>query len=91
VPRPSNRRLFCNTPRRLQSATTLFRFLPGRSGGSWEEVSSNAAPQLYDAHEDSNARSPEWHLEVEGAQVKAEADLLHRACSAALKGHTAAG
>ncbi|EFN59732.1 hypothetical protein CHLNCDRAFT_133326 [Chlorella variabilis] len=56
------------TPQGQQSATALFRYLAARNGGQWEEVASNAAAQLYDAHEDSNSRSPEWHLEVDGAQ-----------------------
>jgi len=62
-----------NTPAALcclQAATTLYRFLAGARGGNWEEVSSNAQPQLYDANEDGNKKSPEWHLEVEGAQVR---------------------
>lgn len=59
-------------PAAPQTATSLFRYLAGgRNAGSWEEVATNAAPQLYDAHEDSNAKAPEWHLEMEGAQVGA--------------------
>ena len=63
------------SPRAVQSATALFRYLAARNGGQWEEVASNAAAQLYDAHEDSNSRSPEWHLEVDGAQVRAARSL----------------
>jgi nitrogen fixation-related uncharacterized protein len=54
----------------LQAATTLYHYLPGQRGGQWEEVSNDAQPQLYDANEDSNSKGPEWHLEVEGAQVR---------------------
>eukprot|EP00887_Chlorella_sp_A99_P003933 scaffold11.g3933.t1 len=50
------------------SATRLYRYLSGTGAGSWELVSSAAAPSLYDAHEDSAAKAPEWHLEVEGPQ-----------------------
>ena len=53
-----------------QAPTGLFRYLAGRAGGKWEEVATNAAPQLYDAHEDSK-KAPEWHLEVDGAQAGA--------------------
>lgn len=57
------------TPAGQQTATSLYRYLAGaRGGGSWEEVATNAAHQLYDANEDSNAKAAEWHLEVEGAQ-----------------------
>jgi len=54
----------------LQAPTGLFRFLQAGAGGKWEEVATNAAPQLYDAHEDSK-KAPEWHLEVDGAQARA--------------------
>ena len=54
----------------MQAPTGLFRYLAGRAGGKWEEVATNAAPQLYDAHEDSK-KAPEWHLEVDGAQAGA--------------------
>jgi hypothetical protein len=55
------------TPQGQQAPTSLFRYLAARAGGKWEEVATNAAPQLYDAHEDSK-KAPEWHLEVDGAQ-----------------------
>lgn len=53
-----------------QAATSLYRYLAGPRGGNWEEVASNAVHNLYDAHEDTNSKSPEWHLEVDGAQVR---------------------
>lgn len=53
-----------------QAPTALFRYLPSRAGGDWEEVASNATLELFDANEDSNKKAPEWHLEVDGAQVR---------------------
>lgn len=47
---------------------SLYRFLRGTKAGSWELVSSAADYSLYDAHEDSASKPPEWHLDVEGAQ-----------------------
>ena len=54
----------------MQASIGLYKYLAGRAGGNWEEVSTNATPTLYDANEDSNNKAPEWHLEVEGAQVR---------------------
>jgi hypothetical protein len=54
----------------VQASIGLYKYLAGRAGGNWEEVSTNATPTLYDANEDSNNKPPEWHLEVEGAQVR---------------------
>ncbi|PSC67936.1 vacuolar import Vid27-related [Micractinium conductrix] len=56
------------TPQGQQAPTALFRYLPSRAGGDWEEVASNATLELFDANEDSNKKAPEWHLEVDGAQ-----------------------
>ena len=33
-------------------------------------MSESAAPRIYDANEDAPNKKPEWHLEVEGSQVR---------------------
>ncbi|KAI3429615.1 hypothetical protein D9Q98_005701 [Chlorella vulgaris] len=57
------------TPQAAQPSTVLFRFVVSPRGtGEWKEVASGVTTKLYDANEDTNSRSPEWRLEVEGAE-----------------------
>jgi hypothetical protein len=58
-------------PTTASAATTrLFHWVDAGNGGNgkWEIVSENAVVTMYDAHEDSNNKAPEWHFELEGAQ-----------------------
>lgn len=62
-----------STPQGVAGTVQLYCWVKARRTGSWELVSEDAKVGMYNAHEDANNKTPEWHLEIDGPQEPVDA------------------